>query len=174
MLFGIKHQIREKSTILRSLLSLLWHILGGLIAAIVITIGLQFSNPYLVPWVTKLGLTIPTGSDYGTLLAALIGVGGVFIGLYYAAISAVCGAIYARLPNNIRDLLAQEQVGNAYMRSLAVLTSLAVCLLVSHALGREPVILAMLLVSTRCRFDNHWICPIRSACILSIRSHESL
>ena len=146
MLFSIQHYIWEKSTTLRTLLSLLWHILGSLILAIGIAIGLQILNPYLVPWITKLGLTIPTGSDYGTLLAAVIGVGGVFIGLYYAAISAVCGAIYARLPNNIRGLLAREQAGNAYMRSLAVLTSLAVCLLVFHALGLEPVILATLLL----------------------------
>ena len=143
MLFGIRHRIREDSTTTKSLLSLLKLTLGGLVLAIFIAIVLQISNPYLVPWFTKLGFTIPKGSDYGTLLAAVIGVGGVFIGLYYAAISAVCGAIYARVPNNIRDLLAQEQVGNAYMRSLAVLTSLAVCLLAFHAVGFKPVILAM-------------------------------
>ena len=146
MLFGIKYRIREESTTTKSLLSLLKLTRGDLVLAIIIAIVLQFSDPYLVPWLTKLGLTIPKGSDYGTLLAAIIGVGGVFIGLYYAAISAVCGAIYARVPNNIRGLLAQEQVGNAYMRFLAVLTSLGVCLLVFHAVGLEPIVLGILLL----------------------------
>ena len=82
-------------------------------------------------------------SDYGNLLAAVIGIGGVFIGLYYAAISAVGGAIYARLPNDIRDLLAKEQVGNVYMRLLAFLTSFGVCLLAFHTIGFEPIILAI-------------------------------
>ena len=71
------------------------------------------------------------------------GVGGVFIGLYYAAISAIGGAIYAKVPNNIRDLLAQDRVGNAYMRYLAALTFFGVCLLAFHTLGLEPVILAV-------------------------------
>ena len=73
----------------------------------------------------------------------MIAVGGVFIGLYYAAISTIGGAIYARLPNDIRDLLAKEQVGNVYMRLLAWLTSFAVCLLAFHTLGLEPIILAI-------------------------------
>ena len=89
------------------------------------------------------GFQTASKESYGTLLATFTSIGGIFIGFYYAAISAVCGAIYARVPNNIRDLLAQERVGNAYMRFLAVLTSLGVCLLAFYALSFEPIILAM-------------------------------
>lgn len=142
-LFGMKHRIREQSTTTRSLLSLLRHTLGELILALLIAIGLQILNPYLVPWFTKQGFTIPAESDYGTLLATVIGVGGVFIGLYYAAISAIGGAIYAKEPNNIRDLLAQDRVGNAYMGYLAGLTFFGVCLLAFHTAGLEPVVLAV-------------------------------
>ncbi len=81
-----------------------------------------------------------SSSSYGTLLEAVIGVGGVFIGLYYAAISAIGSAIYAKVPNNVRDLFAQERVGNAYMRLLASLTSFGVCLLAFHTAGFEPII----------------------------------
>ena len=140
MLFGIKHGIREESATTKSLLKLT---LGGLVWAIGIASVLQISNLYIVPWSTKLGFASPKGSDYGTLLAAIIGVGSVFIGLYYAAISAVCSAIYKEVPNNIRNLLAHDRIGNAYMRFLSVLTSLAVCLLVFHTLGSKPAILAM-------------------------------
>ena len=143
MLFGIKHRVQEGSATTKSLFSLLWSILAQLVLAIFITIGLQFTNSYFVPFFIKIGVTIPQESDYGNLLVAVISIGGVFIGLYYAAISAVGGAIYARVPNNIRDLLAQEQIGNAYMRLLALLTSFAVCLLAFHTLGLAPIVLAI-------------------------------
>ena len=142
-LFEIKHRVQEGGTVTKSLFSVLWSILGQLILAIFITIGLQALNPYCVPLFTKIGFTIPEDSTYGTLLEAVIAVGGVFIGLYYAAISTIGGAIYARLPNDIRDLLAKEQVGNVYMRLLAFLTSFGVCLLAFHTVGFEPIILAI-------------------------------
>ena len=142
-LFGIKHRVREGGTITKSLFSLLRSILLQLILAIFITIGLQGINPYCVPLFTKIGFTIPEDSTYGTLLEAVIAVGGVFIGLYYAAISTIGSAIYARLPNDIRDLLAKEQDGNVYMRLLAFLTSFGVCLLAFHTVGFEPIILAI-------------------------------
>ena len=142
-LFGIKHRVQEGSTTTKSLFFLFWSILPQLVSAIFITIGLQFTNSYFVPLFTNIGVAIPQESDYGNLLVAVIGIGGVFIGLYYAAISAVGGAIYARVPNNIRDLLAKEQVGNVYMRLLALLTSFAVCLLAFHTLGLEPILLAI-------------------------------
>ena len=142
-LFGMKSHFREEGAVTISLLFLLKLTLRDLVLAISLASGLQIVNPYLVPWFTTLGLTIPEESDYGTLLATVIGVGGVFIGLYYAAISTVSGAIYARVPNNIRDLLAQERFGNAYMRFLAGFTYFGVCLLAFHSVGLKPIILAI-------------------------------
>ena len=142
-LYGIKHYIREGSTSTRSLLSLLKSTVGELALALGAAAVLQISNPYLVPRFAKWGLSIPQDSDYGTLLATVIGVGGVFIGLYYAAISAVGSAIYARVPNNIRDLLAREKVGGAYIRFVAVFTYFGTSLLAFHSLGLEPIALAV-------------------------------
>ena len=143
MLFGMKSHIREERNTTVTLLTLLRLTLRDLILAFFFAVVLQIVNPYLVPWFTALGFTIPEESDYGTLLATVIGVGGVFIGLYYAAISAISGSIYSKVPNNIRDLLAQEQVGNAYMRFLAGLTYFGVCLLAFHSVGLKPIILAI-------------------------------
>ena len=143
ILFGIRHRVQEESTKTRSLLSLLRFVLGDLFVAILIAFGLQITNSYFVTLFTEMGFALPKESFYGTLLATFTSIGGIFIGFYYAAISAVCGAIYAKVPNNIRDLLAQERVGNAYMRFLAVFTSLGVCLLTFYALGLEPIILTM-------------------------------
>lgn len=142
-LFGMKHRAREEGTAVKSLGSLGKSALRDLVPAIFIATVLQLTNAFFVPLFTKIGFTIPQESDYGSLLAAVIGVGGAFIGLYYAAISLVCGAIYKEVPNNILGLLTQEQVGRTYMRFLAWLTCLSVCLLVFHVAGCEQVILAM-------------------------------
>ena len=142
-LFGIKHRAQEGRATTNSVYYVFKIILGQLILAILITIGLQITNPYFVSLFTKIGVTIPEMNTYGTLLEAVIGVGGVFIGLYYAAISAIGSAMYAKVPNNIRDLFAHERVGNAYMRLLASLTTFGVCLLAFHTVGFKPIILAI-------------------------------
>ena len=142
-LFGMKHHVREGSTTVKSWLTFLWVVLGKLVLAILLTALLQFINPHFTTWFTKIGFTIPKESNYGTLLGAVIGVGGVFIALYYAAVSTIGSAIYAKFPTNIRDLLAHEKIGNAYMRLLALMTFFGVCLLIFHTVGLEPIILAM-------------------------------
>ena len=142
-LFGMKHHVREGSTTVKSWLTLLRVVLGKLVLVLIFTALLQFANPHFIIWFTKIGFTIPEESDYGTLLGAVIGVGGVFIALYYAAVSTIGSAIYAKFPNNIRDLFAHEKFGNAYMRLLALITLFGVCLLIFHTAGLEPIILAM-------------------------------
>ena len=142
-LFGMKHWIREEGTTTKSLLSLLKSTLAELVLVPLTTFGLQITNSYFVSLFTEIGFTSPKDNYYGTLLATVIGAGGLFIGLYYAAISVLGSAIYAKVPNNIRDLLAKEQVGNAYMRCIAVFTYFGVCLLIFHTIGLEPVILAI-------------------------------
>lgn len=146
-LFGVKHHIRENGTTTKTLWFLLKRTGRQLILALLIAAGLQISNlfidSHLVPWLTKRGFPQIQDSHYVTLLATVIGIGGVFIGLYYAAISAIGGAIYARVPNNIRELLAKEQVGNTYMRCVAGLTYLGACLLGFRAVGFEPILLVI-------------------------------
>ena len=167
-LFGMKHRVREGTTTTKSILSILKIVLSQLVLALLITIGLQTTNSYFVSLFTKIGFTIPKESNYGTLLQAVIGVGGVFIGLYYAAISAIGGAIYATVPNNIRDLLAHEQIGNAYMRLLALLTSFAVCLLrFSYHRSRTSYI-SNTITYRRGRSDDYWLCPVGRTCLLLV------
>jgi len=148
-LFKLRYNTGERITTTRSLLFLFWGIKGQFVLAILISIALEFTNPFFVSllssttWLKNISVTVPISSDYITFLASIVGVGGVFIGLYYAAIISVCGAIYAKVPNNIQELLAKEQIGNAYMRNLALLTFFSLCLLIFHIVGRNPLILAI-------------------------------
>ena len=82
-----------------------------------------------------------------TFLAAVSGISGVFIGLYYAGISAVGSAIYAKVPNNVRDLLAEERFGNVYMRFLSFLTLQGLIFIALRISGLPRVYLAVLFVT---------------------------
>jgi hypothetical protein len=86
---------------------------------------------------------VPKDGDYVTFLSAVAGIGGVFIGLYYAALTSVGSAIYAKVPNNIRDLLAKERSGSVYMRYLSTLTLLCVTLIACRVIGLPRMLVAV-------------------------------
>ena len=151
--FKIKPAIREDITTPRSLLTVSLRKLG---LVFLIAIPIQISgllDSYLVDrltdllsWLMQRNVTITNNFDSGILLASIIGVGGIFIGLYYAAISSVCSAIYANKPNNIRNLLAQDRVSSFYMDWLAKITVFGVFFLALNTLGIQPSMIAMLLL----------------------------
>lgn len=114
-----------------------------LILALVFAISLQLIDPVITGFYQFAFFKIPDDSDYVTFLVTISGIGGVFIGLYYAAISTIAGSIYAKVPNNIRDLLAQERVGNVYMHFLSFITFLGISLVSFRVLGFERIQLAI-------------------------------
>ena len=80
---------------------------------------------------------------YATFLGTISGIGGVLIGLYYAGLTAVSSTAYAQAPGVIRNLLVREPVGRLYIRVLAYVTFVALCLLVFYAIGFSPIRLAV-------------------------------
>jgi len=100
---------------------------------------------YLVIFHNKL-LTSVDSLD--TLLSIVASVSGIFLGLYFTAISVVASSVYARMPNNIRELLLKEKVGNQYIKILATLTSVSLILLGYRVFGGHPGIFTSLFVVT--------------------------
>lgn len=109
-------------------------------------VAILLLNPYFVRLPAVAQWTAIQAGDYNAFLAAIAGVGGVFIGLYYAGLTSVGSAIYSRVPNNIRDLLAREKVGNVYMRYLAFVTFLSLSLLGFHVFGLPRLQLAVFIL----------------------------
>lgn len=106
--------------------------------------GLYLTNDFFLSLFKKLSLPLDSFDDhYVTLLAALTSAGGIFIGLYYAAVSAIGGVSYARMPNSVRRLLARERLGNAYMRIVSIYTVLGLILIACHVMGLGPVLVAV-------------------------------
>ena len=114
-----------------------------LILALLVALFLQWINPIVLDFYKFSFLKIPDDSDYVTFLVTISGISGVFIGLYYAVISTISGSIYAKVPNNIRDLLAQERVGNVYMHFLSFITFLGISLVSFRVLGFERIYIAI-------------------------------
>jgi hypothetical protein len=79
------------------------------------------------------GLRI-NASSYDAMLEAIAGVGGVFLALYFTALSAVAAAVYATVPHDIRSLIIRDRLGNMYVRGVALATALAVLLLAVRSL----------------------------------------
>jgi hypothetical protein len=111
--------------------------------ALIFAMLLQVLDPVVFGFYKFTFFKIPNDSDYVTFLVTISGIGGVFIGLYYAAISTIAGSIYAKVPNNIRDLLAQERVGNVYMHFLSFVTFLGISLASLCVSGFKPIHLAI-------------------------------
>jgi len=143
--FGKMQSVQENRSKFQSFRGLLEVAQFQFFLALLFAVILQYIDPYLYQYYNYINLSLPDDSEsYTTFLATISGIGGVFIGLYYAAIATVGSAIYAEVPNNIRDLLAQERFGNVYMRFLSFITFLGLVLIAFNALGYPRVSLAVL------------------------------
>lgn len=145
-IFGAQYALREEKTSYLSLRQLFRLTQKPLFVAIGIAAVCQYVDPYLLPYYQMLGIEVPADGDYVTFLAAVSSICGVFIGLYYAGISAVGGAIYATVPNNLRELLAYERRGNVYMRFLAFLAFFSLALIALRLTGFSRLYVAVPLV----------------------------
>lgn len=146
--FGVRYSLKEEKANYQSLRHLFRVTQKPLFVAVGVAAICQYVDPSLFPYYQKLGITVPDDGDYVTFFAAVSSIGGVFIGLYYAGISAVGGAIYATVPNNLRELLAYERRGNVYMRYLAFLTFFCLTLIAFRLTGFSRLYIAVPLVAT--------------------------
>ena len=138
-IFKIKYRTRkgkDNTSIFLELLSTTWI---GIFFALIFAIILYILDSYFYELHKKFDLEVIYADDYVTFLATISGISGVFIGLYYAAISMVGSSIYTKVPNNIKDLLAQDIVGNFYLRLLSFLTFLGLVLIAMRVGGIAPI-----------------------------------
>lgn len=81
-----------------------------------------------------------------TLFSIIASVSGIFLGLYFTAVSVVASSMFARVPDNLRDLLLKEKVGNLYIKILAMLTAVSVILIGYKSFGGQPGLITILFV----------------------------
>lgn len=84
---------------------------------------------------------------YVQMLATVAGIAGVFLGLYFTAVSTVISNTYSYVSGDIRELILKDRLGNIYVRLVAFLTALAVVLLSFSAVKVSPPRLAVPLLA---------------------------
>ena len=141
-LFGVKGHVRENKILTSTFLQFIGiaikpFFLSALFAAALLIIDLQLADFY-----KSYHIEI-SDEAYTLLLATVTSIGGILIGLYYAATTAIGGATYAHVPNEIRHLLAHERIGNVYMRFLAGLTFFGLVLIALQVVGFPPILIAV-------------------------------
>ena len=75
---------------------------------------------------------------YTQLLATIATVTGVFLGLYFTAVTAVIANIYSAVPNDVRELLIRDRLGGVYVRIVSFSTVLSVILLTISVGNVQP------------------------------------
>jgi hypothetical protein len=86
-------------------------------------------------------------NSYVQMLTVIAGVTGVFLGLYFTAVSTVISNAYSSVSGDVRELILKDRLGNNYVKLVAFLTALSVLLLSFSAANTAPLHLAIPLLA---------------------------
>jgi hypothetical protein len=94
-------------------------------------------------WLSKQAHRKLNGSSYDTTLQTLAEISGIFLALYLGFVSTVAATVYTAVPHDIRNLMIQDKVGNAYVKGVALLTAVAGLLSIGRAAGSSAWVVAL-------------------------------
>lgn len=150
--FSAKNWGAERKIEIIVLYSIFKIVLFSFLLALVAVVLVKFIDDF---WVTKV-LYLPNyplfhfaanPATSENILLTLAQISGVFLGLYFTAITVVVSTAYARVPGDVRKLLLSEKIGNKYIALIAFLGAASLLLLLGKASGYSPGILNISLVS---------------------------
>jgi hypothetical protein len=135
--FTMRDWTRTRRESLAIALEIAKTIIGQVFLAILIVIAIMaldtFVKPHFIVSSTFLSnINQQTATDFLSVVAQ---VSGVFLALYFTAVSVVVSTIYARVPSEVRELVTKEKVGDYYIRNIALTVAVATLLLAKGALG---------------------------------------
>lgn len=140
--------------------TVIWQAIGGVVLVAVLEMGdKKLRGPlvhlgWLAQHLPRVGAAlirirhvVPEPAITPGTLSTIAQIAGLFLGLYFTAISVVAGTNYARVPAEVLDALVREKVGNLYIRVVAFFGGVALMLLVATNLGYRPGALNLFAVS---------------------------
>jgi hypothetical protein len=145
--------VHESSESFRAGFSLLSAVAGSFLVAAAAVLAVISADQWCggrggyIKGVLRLFESKVDSATFEATLSALLAMSGVLLGLYLAAVSVVASTVYARVPDNVRQILLRAKVGNFYLGALVKLASVSTLLLVAHSLGFSPGVFQLLLVS---------------------------
>ncbi|WP_422932166.1 hypothetical protein [Singulisphaera sp. PoT] len=140
-------------------------IIGWVAILVVGFVGVEILERVVIKQGWLAAIPIPTPSSYDGTLQTIAGIEGVFLAVYFTAVSVVAGAIYATVPHEVRLLLVRERLGNFFVRLVAGCTAISVLILGYRALGGT---------TGRMVFMLDWIICIYSIFAILIIVRESI
>lgn len=121
----------------------------SVVGAVVLVIALELLDRLVLQRASVLATVLPhdfadrtarrfkNGAHSGelTLFGTIAQIAGIFLGLYFAAVSGIAAAVYADVPGEVRLLLTREKLGSVYIKIVAFLGAFALVLSTAVVLG---------------------------------------
>jgi len=148
--FTMKSRTREQRESFSIFRGISRAIVAPVLFAIVSIIVLAVINYLLEPYIIASQIQFLNNLDQETskdILGIIAQVAGVFLALYFTAVSVVASTVYARVPGEIRELLTKEKVGNLYIQIVAFTVAVATLLLGKSAFGVSINVFDMFVVT---------------------------
>ncbi len=166
-LFRVRGWTRSRRESVSILTEILTIVAGQLLFAVALVVSLEIIERAVIPQldtlVGSLGDLLAAGPFQAfqntfrslrmnptvgvEMLTTMVQISGLFLGLYFTAVSVVASTVYARVQGDVRDLLVREKVGNFYVRTVALLGVAGTILLLAHTFGYAPGVLNLTLIA---------------------------
>ncbi len=96
-------------------------------------------------------------SEVGLLISTVVTVTGVFLGLYFTAVSAAAGNLFMRATEDLQNLFIREKKGQQYIKTLVLTTVIGIIYLLIRTFGYSisplgPIIITLLASYSVLRF----------------------
>lgn len=148
-LINNQRSVRERKAAVGAAGTIAKTVAVSLIAAIALAVALELLDRSVFQRASVLRTLLPNGladraarrfksgahSGELTLFGTVAQITGIFLGLYFAAVSGIAAAVYADVPGEVRLLLTREKVGNVYIKIVAFLGAFALVLSTAVVLG---------------------------------------
>lgn len=154
-LFSNFHLARSRWNEEKNTATILRHTIKGtrntLIYSVLIILIVEFLSASLRPVFHTLfdySFSPQIGEDpIGLILSTIVTVNGVFLGLYFTALSAVAGSMFIKAPESLQELFLKERQGKQYVDTVVATTVIGIFYLMARVFGYETSKLAILLLS---------------------------
>jgi len=154
-LFSKIHLVRNRLNEEKNTATILRHTLSGtrntLIYSALVIFVVEFLSASLMPlFHTLFDYSFPAqvGEDpIGLILSTIVTVNGVFLGLYFTALSAVAGNMFIKAPESLQELFLKERQGKQYIDTVVATTAIGIFYLLVRVFGYETSRLAILLLT---------------------------
>jgi hypothetical protein len=142
-IFGFKTTYEENVLKTKGFLYLIRTSIKQFLMVLLLALLTLYIERYIAPYICLIGFKIPTDTTYVTLLGTISGIGGVFIALYYTTVCTINSVVYSKSPNNIKELIIHEPLGNTYLNFLVFMTLYCLILIAFYLLGSNKSFLAI-------------------------------